>query len=456
MATAQIDMTRGSILKAIIQFSIPLLIGNLFQQMYNMVDSLVVGNFNGSGALAAVGTAGQPMNVMMALFLGIGTGATILISQFTGAGDPDNVRNIVKTANTFLFLCAIPLSVVGIVLAAPMLHAMQVPGDIFDMATAYLAITFVGVIPNLGYNINSGILRGLGDSRSPLYFLVLSTAVNIVLDLLFVAVFGWGVAGVAAATVIAQFAAWIYSILFIRKRYPQLEMNPLKFGLQRDLLKGMIRLGLPIGFNNALFSLGHIFLMSLVNMQGSAFIAGYTSAMRIDNICFMPTASLSVAATTFSGQNVGAKQYDRIKRGIRSILLFTFVVNWVTALIPLLLGHQILALFTQDAAVIEAGYACFIRCVPFYWMIGANNILNNYMNGAGEVRMPTISNIILFWLVRLPAAYLLCYLWEPNALYFAYPISWAVGLAVSGWYYLSGKWRRHYLGENWRNPIPKT
>jgi len=441
----KLDMTKGSIPKLMIQFAIPLLIGNLFQQMYNMVDSIVVGNFNGYQALSAVGTSWTPTMILMAMFLGIGTGATIMVSQFVGAGDLDRVRRTVHTATGFIFIVSLPVTILGIIFSPYILNFMNVPPDVYDMSYQYIAILFIGTIANLGYNMNSGVLRGMGDSRAPLIFLVLSSVVNIVLDLLFVAVFRWGVAGVGIATVIAQFTAWGYSIVFIRRHYPELEMPAFTLKVDLKLLKEMTRLGLPIGFNNAIFAFGFLFLQSLMNQQGSAFMAGTTAASRVDNITSLPLVSFGTAATTFAGQNAGARRMDRLRKGLGVAILLTMICNQVL-MVPLLsVGKYALMLFNQEPAVLEVGYRCMWWILPWYWLFILYHMFNAYMNGAGEVRVPTISSLLMFWAVRLPAAYYFAAAFGAEYIYACYPVSWAAGALISGLYYATGRWKNRYL-----------
>ncbi len=437
-------MTQGSIPRLIFTFAVPLLIGNFFQQLYNMVDSVVVGQFVSYQALSAVGTAGFPVFMLMSLFMGIGTGATILVSQFIGAQDGEAVQKTVRTANGFLLMSAIPLTIIGIVLAEPIMMLMRVPADVFDMARDYFAVVMAATLANMGYNLNAGILRGMGDSRSPLYFLIASTCVNIVLDLVFVIVFDWGVVGVALATAIAQVTAWVYSIIFIKKRYPELKLRVFSFKTDKFLLKRMVSLGLPLGFNNAIYSLGFMVLQALINAQGSIFMAGCTAAGRVDNFIFLPVQSFGAAATTFAGQNVGANKIDRLNKGLKPILGITLGVYAVMAVGLMIFGKQALGMFTSDPQVIAVGFNNMLYVVPFYWVFNIFNILNCYMNGAGEVRMPTISSLVMFWAVRLPLAYLFEHLWGAEFIYAAYPVSWAVGMIFSGIYFFSGHWRRHY------------
>lgn len=435
-------MTQGSIVKKFILFALPLLVGNLCQQLYNTVDSIIVGNYNGAEALAAVGTAGFPMDVMLAIFLGLSSAATILVSQYVGAGDHETIRDVVRTANNFLMLCSVPITVVGIVVSRWILIGMQVPEDVIDEAHIYLVVIFVGTIASLGYNLNAGVLRGLGDSQAPLIALVISSITNIILDLVFVIMFRWGVAGVAIATVIANFVSWFYSIWYIKKNYPQLEYKVLSMELDKHWIRRMVSLGLPLGFNSGVYSLGHLLLRSIVNSHGSIFMAGATASGKLDSIVYMVLAAFAVSTTTFAGQNAGAGRMDRLNKGIKIMMIINVVSNFVICMIMTLWGREFLWIFNQDLEVIEAGYIFIVWCFPWYWMYAAFHTMNCFLNGVGEVKLPTAACLIMFWLFRLPVAYLLSVNWGHDWMYMCYPFSWLLGLAITGVYFVKGSWRK--------------
>ena len=306
--TTSIDMTSGSPYRLILSFTMPLLLGNIFQQLYNMVDSVVVGNVIGDKALAAaVGTGFHIIFMLSSLFMGIGTGATIMISQFYGARDLEKVNQTVNTIYTALIIGIIPLSLIGIFLSEPLLHMMKVPDDgTLEMAKTYMIIIFIGVIGNLGFNINAGILQGFGDSRTSLLFLMIATVINIVLDLVLTITIPMGVAGVALATIIAQIVSWLFGVFYINRHYDFIKIRPHKFYFQKELFFQAMRLGIPSGIQQALFSIGIMFMQSLVNSYGSSFMAGFNGANKIDTFAFLPVQSLSNALTTYTGQNIGA------------------------------------------------------------------------------------------------------------------------------------------------------
>ena len=435
------DMTEGSPLKLILLFSLPLLAGNMFQQLYNMVDSIVVGNYVGKTALAAVGT-GFPMIFMLAsLFMGLGLGATIMVAQFYGAGDMDRVRRTVDTVYTSLIVGAVPLTIFGLLIAGPLLRMMNVPEDTYDLALTYILIIFGGIIGNLGYNANAGILQGLGDSKTPLLFLAIACGINIILDLLFVVGFHWGVAGVAIATIIAQAASWVFGIFYINRKYPDIHISPFRFGFDRELFFQVVKLGVPAGVQQALFSIGVMVMQSLVNGYGSDFMAGFNGANKLDTFGFMPIQSFATAATTYVGQNIGAGRLDRVKSGTMATLILSCGFSAGVALILIPLGPFFMRMFNSEPAVIAAGVAYLNRILPFYALLAVMFTLNSVMRGAGEMVVPMISTLISLWLARIPAAYLMDHFFGRDNIFFCYAIGWVMGLAISCWAFFRGRWR---------------
>lgn len=439
------DMTKGSPARLILLFALPLLAGNLFQQLYNMVDSIVVGRFVGSTALAAVGTAFPVVFLMLSLFMGLGMGATVMVSQFYGANDAVRLKATIDTVYTSIMVGAVPLSVLGIAVSRPVMALLSVPADTARQCWLYMVIIMGGMIGSLGYNANAGILQGLGDSKTSLLFLVIACLLNILLDLLFVIVFGWGVAGVAIATVLAQLFSWVFGTFYINKKYPALSIRPFCFRFDRALFGQVLRLGLPAGVQQALFSFGVIAMQRLINSYGSDFMAGFNGANKVDAFVFMPIQSFTTAATTFVGQNIGAGRRDRVQAGSRATLLMSVGFSLLAAAVLLPLGRLCMHLFSPEPAVIESGYAYLVRILPFYWMIALMFAANGIMRGAGEMMIPTIATLAGLWLARLPAAYLLARFFGPENIHFCYAIGWVLGLAICVPYYFTGRWRQKGL-----------
>lgn len=442
MHTAKkIDMTQGPIMKLVLLFALPICVGNILQQLYSTVDTLVIGNFCGSVSLAAVGTSAQPVEMLLCIFLGLGTGVSILVSQYTGSGDTNRLKEVIATATTFLYICAIPLSILGLFLGPAILKLMQVPDDAWNHAVSYIRIVFLGTLGNMGYNLNAGILRGLGDSRSSLLFLLISCIVNIVLDLLFVAVFGMDVAGAALATSLAMFASWFFSIIYIQKKYPELEFTLLPRHLNKQMLSSIIAVGLPLGLNNSIYSVGHILMQVLVNEQGSTFMAACSVATKVTGIANVAISSLSSAATTFSGQNLGAQNYVRLKQGSLRIPLFSGLITCTAGLLVTFFCRPILSLFTNDAAVLAMAVQYVQIVLPFTWVFAVFNGIISFINGIGEVRYPTVINILMLWAVRIPSAHLIARFIDGQYIMACFPISFTFGMIAMLAYYRTKRWK---------------
>ncbi|NLI59894.1 MAG: MATE family efflux transporter [Clostridiales bacterium] len=438
-----IDMTTGNPTRLILYFALPLLAGNILQQLYNMVDSMIVGNFaaKGTEALAAVGTAFPVIFMITSLFNGVAQGATIVISQYYGANNMNGVKRAVDTIYIFLFVVSIPITIIGVLVSRPMLILMKTPPGILPMAVVYMQIIFLGTIASFGYNINSGILQGLGDSKRPLLFLAISAVINIVLDLVFVIGFHWDVAGVAWATIIAQLFSFLFGTYYINRKGGQFKISIKDLEFDGEILKESIRIGLPTGIQNLLFSVAMMALQGLINSYGPAFMAGFNGATKIDAFAFLPLVSFSAAITTYVGQNVGAGRMDRVNRGVRTTLLISTTISIATWIIIMPLGEMFMKLFSQEPEVIQAGIEFLKRVLPFYSILGASFILNGALRGAGESFVPMIGSLVAMWLARVPTAYALAHFFGGHNLYFSYPIGWLIGLIIAGTYYLKGPWK---------------
>ena len=313
--SAQVDMTHGSVLGRAALFALPICAGNILQLLYSTVDTLVIGNFCDTTALASVATSSQPLEILLCVFVGIGSGISILVSQAVGRADHDQLQKLVRTSVWLLFAASLPLTVIGFLLGPWMLQLMQVPADAMPGAVLYLRITMLGILGNMGYNFNAGLLRGIGNSSSSLLLLFISCAANIVLDLVLTGALGLGIGGVAAATAIALFLSWICSIFYIRRRCTELALPVLPCGFDAGALRQIVRIGLPLGLNSALYSIGHVFLQALYNLQGSVFVAGCSVAGKVGGLANITVTSLSQATSVFAGQNLGAQSYSRLRRG---------------------------------------------------------------------------------------------------------------------------------------------
>ena len=437
----RVDLTQGSIMGCVFAFALPLCIGNVLQQMYSTVDTLVIGNFCSATSLAAVGTSAQPLEILLCMFIGLGNGVSILVSQYTGSGEHDRLRDTAHTAVSLVYCCSVPLTVIGILLGPWVLRLMSVPEDTMDLAVTYLRIMILGTLGNLGYNLNAGILNGMGDSRANLMFLGVSCVVNIGLDLLFVAGFGMDVAGAAAATIIAQLASWLVSMAYIRRKYPELHYSLLPGKMVGRELRAIVRIGVPLGLNHSLYSFGHLFLQALINEQGSVFMAACSVAGRVNNLANMTVTSLASAATTFAGQNLGAKRYDRLYRGGRRIPLVSGSITLVCGVIVTLLCEPILRLFTQDAAVLPLAVRYVRIVLPSYWIYTVFNSILSYVNGMGQVRYTMVVNVLMLWAVRIPLAWAITRFMDGGYVMACYPVSFTFGMLCMLRFYLTPRWK---------------
>lgn len=448
------DMTNGKPWKLILLFALPLLLGNALQQFYNMADTIIVGNFGGatveesSLAMAGVGVSFPIFFMVSSLFMGLGIGATIMISQFKGAGQHDNIRRTANTMYSLTIVAAVPLGIIGILISEPLLTLINVSPDIMPHAKAYLMVIMGGLIFTFGYNANAGILQGLGDGKTSLLFLGISTVANVILDLVFVLAFGLGALGVGIATIMAQATSWLFGVYYINRKYPQYKIDIFKVNFNKDILIRAVKLGLPAGIQQMLFSVGVLTMSALINQYDDSFVAGFTAANKIDAFAFMPITSFANAATTFVGQNIGAGKMDRVKTGVKSALIMSVAVSILIAVILYPLGGFFMSLFNQSPDVIAAGCEYLYRILPFYWMLSLTFILNGSLRGAGSSLVPMFSAIISLWLARVPAAYLLAQFVGQNDIFWCFAIGWVPGILISGGYFLSGKWKNKSIIKN--------
>ncbi|SFP79930.1 putative efflux protein, MATE family [Butyrivibrio proteoclasticus] len=440
--SSKIDMTSGSIMKNVLLFAIPIVIGNILQQMYTTVDTLVVSNFCGDSALAAVGTSSQPVEVLLCIFLGIGAGVSILVSQSVGAGRMDRVKDLSATAIVLVYISGIPIALIGWILAPAILQFMHVPADVWDEALIYTRLVFLGALGNIGYNMNAGILRGLGDSAASLWFLIVSGITNIVFDLAFVAGFGFGVAGAAAATSIAMFLSWIVSIVYIRKKFQKLEFTVFPRRYNSHDLKAILKIGLPIGINNSLFSFGHMALQILVNEQGRQFMAGASVAGRITGLTNIAITAMSSAASTFAGQNYGASNYRRLREGYIKIPTVSGLLTLSFGLMAISFRMPILRFFSQDEMVLLYAGRYVVVILLSQWCYAVFNCISNIVNGLGYVKYTTIINLMMLWAVRIPTAYVIDRFFDGTYIMVCFPISFLFGmLCMIGYYIFSPSWK---------------
>ncbi len=436
------DLTQGKEGKQILNFAIPMLLGNLFQQLYNVVDTIIVGNFLGKEALAAVGASFPIIFTLIALIVGVASGGTIVIAQYFGAKDYSSVKRAIDTLYIFLFFTAIALTVIGILLAEEIFKLIQLPEDILPQATTYLTIYLSGLIAFFGFNGTSAILRGLGDSKTPLYFLIISTFFNIVFDLLFIVVFGWGVAGAAIATILSQGGAFLTAVIYLNRYHKIIDFKLSEFRFDKEIFRHSLRIGLPTGFQHTFVSLGMLALMAIVNTFGTNVIAAYSVAVRIDGLAVLPAMNFAAALATFVGQNLGAQQYERVKTGFRTTLLMSSTISVTVTLLVILFKRQMMSLFTDDPEVIRIGSEYLVIVSAFYLIFTAMFKVNGVLRGAGDTIIPMFITVISLWIIRLPLAYFFSSKIGETGIWWSAPASWIFGLLLAYIYYLTGKWRK--------------
>ena len=435
------NMTVGSPAGHIFYFALPLLLGSFLQQLYNMVDSWVVGNYAGDASLAAVGVGYPVIFMFTSLFMGLSGGGTVVIAQFYGAGNMGRVRDAVDTVYTAFMASAIPITLLALGLVKPVLLLMQVQADAWAESWLYLTVVSAGLVGAIGYNLNAGILGGLGNSRTTLLFLAISSVMNIVLDLVFVLGLGMGVLGVALGTIISQAFSWLFGLFYINRRYPAIAIRPFCRRFDRALFRQIMGIGLPAGIQMSLVALGAMVVMSKINSFGKEFAAAYNVGSKLDSLAFLPVQSLSNAVTAFVGQNTGAKRPDRVRRGIRMTVAASVV--WSAVMLVLIpLGPTLVGFFSDTPAVIHSG-TVYLRCImPFYALFSVMFCLTNAMRGAGDSLFPMLDVIFSLILVRVPAVYWFADHYGPDYMYYGVGVGWCVGFTLSVVYYLSGRWRR--------------
>ncbi|MBP3216735.1 MAG: MATE family efflux transporter [Lachnospiraceae bacterium] len=442
-------MTDGDPVKNIVAFSIPMLIGNIAQQLYNTVDSIIVGQFVGDNALAAVGGAGPILNLMLVLFIGISVGASIMVSQYFGARAREELSRTIGACIVMTVVASIMIMIVGPLISGPLLRLLNTPESILGWCIEYLNIIFIGILGGGLYNILSGVLRGLGDSVSALVYLLVATFLNIIGDYVFVVYFSMGVAGVALATVLAQIVS---AVLCLRKL---LKMSDI-FDLNRDMLRPqkkyvqqLIRLGLPSGVTQAIFSMSMIVVQSLTNSFGELFIAANVIVMRIDGFVMMPAFSFGSAMTTFAGQNIGAGKMERVAEGTKRGTLVAMGTSAVLTVLILLFGRHLMAIFTSTEELIEVSYHNMQILSAGYIAMEVTQCLSGIMRGAGDTVTPMWISILNSVIIRVPLAYILVGLTRtpelPQGNFYMMPtsllITWLIGACITFAMYKRGKWK---------------
>lgn len=447
---APVDMTVGTPWKNIALFTIPMVIGNIAQQLYNTVDSIVVGKFVGDNALAAVGSASPIFNLLLVLFIGISVGTSVMVSQYFGAKDRKQLSHAIGCSITLTALASVVIMVAGSIFVRPLLEMLNTPESIIDWCDSYLTVLMLGISGVAYYNILSGVLRGMGDSFSALIYLLIATVINVVLDLVFVAGFQLGVFGVALATVIAQ---GISAILCLKKLMGMTEL----FDINLHFLKPtkhhaftMVRLGLPSGLTQAIMSMAMIIVQSLTNSFGEMFIAANVIIMRVDGFAMMPNMSFGNSMTTYTGQNVGARQYDRVEKGAKQGAMMAVGVSAAITALILLFGKHLMGVFTETQELVDLSMKMMCILAPGYIAMALTQSLSGVMRGAGDTMTPMWISLFTTVMLRVPVAYGISWLTRtpelPNGrsecIFISLLVSWCAGALLNFIAYKRGGWKK--------------
>lgn len=444
------EMTSGTPWKSILMFAAPMLMGNFAQQLYSTVDSAVVGKYVGDNALAAVNSTMPVLHFLLALFVGIATGAGIRVSQFFGAHDRVSLSRVIGNCITLTAITALIVMVIGIPLVDPLLRLLQTPPEIVKWTGDYLRIVFWGIATMMYYNILSGILRGMGDSFSALGFLLLSAGLNVALDLWFVITFRWGVAGVALATVISQGVSGFLCLVKLKSMGHVFDLTWKHLRLDKDTVKDIIALGLPSGLTQATFSLAMLIVLRLENSFGAAFIAMSGIVKRVDGFAMLPNFSFGQAMTTYIGQNVGARRYDRLRAGAKQGLIMAVGTAIVLTGAILLFGRGIMHIFTDTGYIIDNAMQMMIILAPGYIAMAVTQVFSGVMRGAGDTVTPMAISMVVSVFIRVLLAYFLVEISKTpqdplgnfQMIYISLMLTWVSGALINTYFYRRGTWKR--------------
>lgn len=445
-------MTQGNVWKLLVTFSIPLIIGNLLQQMYNTADSIIVGNFVGSNGLAAVGSGTALINLIIAFAQGASVGAGVVVSQYIGADKKDKIKISVHTSICISIILGLILSLLGIFASPSLLIMMKTPKVVLKSSILYLQIYCGGLIFNVIYNMATGILNAAGNSKKPLVYLAIASFTNIILDLLFIKIFNLGVMGAAIATDISQAISCILAIGYLLRVKSDYKLYIKDLKINKETAVKIIKIGLPTAIQNMVISFSNVLVQSSVNAYGATAMAGYAAYLKIDGFNILPVLSISMAVTTFTGQNVGANRLDRVKKGMYSSLIMVLVYTAFIGAVLLIFSHQVLGLFTHSAQVIMYGQLVMKYFCPYYFLLGILNVLAGTVRGAGKGIPPMI--ILLFSMCIFRILWIkiaLPFYSSIDGVFILYPISWLVGAILMIFYTKFGKWLPHKQMEKKEN-----
>lgn len=436
-----VDLLTGTPWKKIVQFSIPLFIGNLFQQLYNTADSIIVGRWVGHEGLAGVGVSAPLLFLLVSVFMGIAMGSSVMVAQYYGAKNYANLRRTLHTAIYLALVAGVALTVIGLLLTEPFLRFLNTPANVYGYAKDYMIIIFIGITAQMLYNMLSGFMRGFGDSRTPLYTLIFATSTNVVLDLIFVIPLGMGVAGAAWATIISQIMSAILTFYLLQKSSEMTRITLKELKIDWPTAREMLRIGVPSAIQQGVMSIGGIIVQGFVNSYGTAMIAGHNAAMKVDMFAVMPIMSFSMAMVTYTGQNIGAGHMDRVYQGTKQGVALSAGVVAVLSVFLFFFGKIPLTMFTTDMDTVAAGLMIIQTLVPFYFLFSITQLLGGMMRGCGETISPMVNVLMMNILVRIPLVYVFnAWLQRPQAIYLSQIAGWIFGILHMIYLYRGRKW----------------
>jgi putative MATE family efflux protein len=439
------DLTVGNSGRLIFNFAVPMLIGNVFQQLYNIADSIIVGKFIGKEALGAVGASFPLIFMLISFVIGVTMGTTVIISQYYGAKDMKNVKRAMDTLYIFLFFASILVTILGILFSRPIFRLIKLPPDILPLAVTYFNVYLLGSIFFFGFNGTSAILRGLGDSKTPLYFLIIATVTNVILAILFVAVFKWGVMGAALATVVSQAGAFLTAIFYLNRNHEVVRLTIRKLEFDKAIFRKSLQIGLPSGFQQTFVALGMLAVMRIVNDFGTDVIAAYSVAGRIDSLAGMPAMNFAVALSTFVGQNLGARKVERVKAGFRATFFMSTALALFTSIMVIIFPGTLMGLFSNDPSVIRIGSQYLVVVGSFYVFFSSMFVVGGVMRGAGDTLIPMFITLFSLWIIRIPLAWILSRHYGYAGIWWSIPLAWMIGASLSYLYYLKGNWKKKVI-----------
>ena len=439
------DLTEGKVWKVIVRFALPLLVGNLLQQFYNITDSIIVGQFLGKEALAAVSASFFIYYFIISLVIGVGSGTTVVISQLFGAKQYQKVQLAFSSFFIFMLVGGIILSIAGIIFAEPVFRLTNTPEEVIPQAVAYFRIYIGGTFLFVTFNSIISILRGVGESVRPMLFILITTVLNIAFDLLFILVFKWGIEGAARATVVSQGIGMCIALAYVNNTHPLLSIKKQDMLFDWKLFKESLKIGLPTSVQQCAIALGLIALLGIVNCFGTNTLTAYGAAGKIDTIITQAILTLSGALAAFCGQNIGAGRLDRVKKGVQFTMYTNIALGLLTFAAVYLFGNEMMRIFTKDIDVVAIGKEYLLIIGGFFIVHGALNVYNGALRGAGDTLFPMITSLVCLWLIRIPLAYYLSSWLGRNGIWWAIGISITIGLIVTFVYYKIGFWKRRIM-----------